>query len=116
MSKDPIVTNYAKKRINAILALIVLLPALWITGLWIRIMNQDATLTAAARTRSFLEQFPSFVKDTWYPVGINLICSFVALVLAARSFRQRTLAFRILTMIIAMLASLVIILTLSMML
>ena len=114
--KHAVITNYAKKQMMAVLAIIFLLPALWITGTWIEVWNSHSELTSAARDSHFLEHFPSFMSTTAYVAVINFVCGIISLTLAARSFKQRSLFLRILTMITAMVAFLVLVLTFFMIL
>lgn len=108
-------TNYHQKQLMAIIAIILLIPALWITAIWIEVWNSHPEFTGSAKIQHFLEHFPDFVKSTGYIVAVNLICALSALVLAAKSFKQRSVALRILTMVTAMAASLVVVLTIFMM-
>lgn len=95
-------THKTPKKITAILALIFLLPALYIFILWTNAFNQD--ISPSQKISLFTDHFPLHFNDYKTIICISIVCSVIAMVLAAKSFKQPIVALRIsmwLTVIIA---------------
>lgn len=90
------------KKITAVLALACLLPAAYIFAIWSRVFSQD--LSQAQKISSFTDHFPAFLNDYKTIIYTSIAFSVIAMVLAAKSFKQPIVALRIamwLTVIIA---------------
>lgn len=98
-------THKVPKKITAILAIICLLPAVYIFIIWIKIFNQD--ITPAQKVSTFTEQFPSFMSDYKTIMYISIAFCVAAMILAARGFKQRLLSLRIAMWLTVMAASLI---------
>jgi len=98
-------THQVPKKITAILAIVFLLPALYIFGLWINIYNQD--LTPSQLVSQFTGHFPSFVSSYKVIIYFSIACCLISMVLAAKSFKQRLLSLRIAMWLTVMAASLI---------
>ena len=98
-------THQVPKKITAIFAIVFLLPALYIFGLWINIYNQD--LTPAQLISEFTGHFPSFVSSYKVIIYFSIACCLISMVLAAKSFKQRLLSLRIAMWLTVMAASLI---------
>jgi hypothetical protein len=82
-----------------------MLPAVYIFGLWINVFTMD--ITPAQKVVEFTEQFPLPVNDYKIIIYISLACCLAAMVLAAKSFKQRLLSLRIAMWLTVMIASLI---------
>lgn len=93
------------KKITAVLAIIFLLPALYIFGLWAKIFGQD--ITPAQKIGEFTDHFPSPLNDYKTIMYISITCCLAAMVLAAKSFKQPLLSLRIAMWLTVMIAALI---------
>jgi len=98
-------THKVPKKITAILAIVFLLPALYIFGLWINVFSQD--ISPVQKVTEFTEHFPSLMSDYKLIMYISMACCLTAIVLAAKSFKQRLLSLRIAMWLTVMIASLI---------
>jgi heme/copper-type cytochrome/quinol oxidase subunit 3 len=101
-------THHTPKKFTAILAIIFLIPALYIFGIWLNVY-QDPDASQTEKVSGFLRHFPS-------GLNINIINSvsigfcLAAVIFAAISFKQRLLSLRIIMMLTVLAASLIILL------
>lgn len=98
-------THKVPKKITAILAIIFLIPALYIFVLWMKAFKQD--ITPAQKIMEFTDQFPIFLSDYKLILYFSMACCLVAMILAAKSFKQPLLLLRIAMWLTVMLASLI---------
>jgi len=98
-------THKPPKRNTAVLAIIFLLPALYIFAVWINVFQQD--ITTEQKVTEFTEKFPSFMADYKTIFYISMASCLAALVLAAKSFKQRMVSLRIAMLLTVMIASLI---------
>lgn len=98
-------THNVPKKITAIAAIIFLLPAIIIFGLWMNTFSSD--ITPAQKFEAFTERFPSFMNDYKLIMGVSMACCITALILAAKSFKQRLLSLRIVMLLTVIIASLI---------
>ncbi|MDB5200183.1 MAG: hypothetical protein JWO92_2146 [Chitinophagaceae bacterium] len=98
-------THKVPKKITAILAVAFLLPALYIFGLWMKVFSQD--VTPAQKVVEFTDHFPASISDYKIIMYTSMACCLIAMVLAAKSFKQRLLSLRITMWLIVMIASLI---------
>lgn len=101
-------THKAPKKFTAILAIIFLLPALYIFGVWVNVFRQD--ITQKQKIVEFTEQFPSIINDYKIIMYLSIACCLVAMILASKSFKQRLLSLRIAMWLTVMAASLILLL------
>ncbi len=95
-------THKVPKKITAILAIIFLLPALYIFAIWTKAFNQD--ISQPQKISLFTDHFPGFLNDYKIILYISIACCIIAMILAAKSFKQPLVSLRIamwLTVIIA---------------
>jgi hypothetical protein len=98
-------THHTPKRTTAILAIIFLLPAIYIFGLWVNVFSKD--LTPAQKITDFTGNFPSFMSDYKILMVVSMACCIVAMILASKSFKQRLLSLRIAMWLAVMIATLI---------
>ncbi len=98
-------THKVPKKITAILAIVFLLPPLYIFILWINVYKQD--LSAAQLISEFTYHFPSFMQSYKMIIYFSMACCLIAMILAAKSFKQRLLSLRIAMWLTVMIASLI---------
>jgi len=101
-------SHHTPKKFTAILAIIFLIPAIYIFGIWLNVYR-DPDASQAEKVSGFLGHFPS-------GMNVNMINSvsmgfcLVAVILASISFKQRLLSQRIIMMLTVIVASLIILL------
>jgi len=98
-------THKAPKKITAILAIIFLLPVAYIFLIWVNVFTQDITPTK--KIGEFTQQFPAFLNDYKVIICISAACCLIAMILAAKSFKQPLLSLRIAMWLTVMIASLI---------
>jgi hypothetical protein len=98
-------THKVPKKITAILAIIFILPALYIHGVWINVSGHD--ITQAEKAEEFTGYFPSFLHDPGIITYISMSFCVIAMIFAAKSFKQPLLLLRIAMWLIVMIASLI---------
>jgi len=90
-------THHTPKKYMAIIALIFLLPALYIFSIWLKVWKGDY-LNRPRQVSAFLDHFPGQVQNL---NGINyftLACCLIAIILATKSFKQSHLSLRLITL------------------
>ena len=98
-------THKVPKKITAILAVVFILPSLYILGIWINVFSRD--ITQAQKVEEFTGYFPSFINDHKIITFISMACCIIAIIFAAKSFKQKLLSLRIAMWFIVMIASLI---------
>jgi hypothetical protein len=98
-------THKVPKKITAILAIVFILPAVYILGLWINVFGHD--ITQAQKVEEFTGHFPSFIRDPKLITFISMASCIIAVIFAAKSFKQKLLSLRIAMWLIVMIASLI---------
>ena len=98
-------THKAPKKVIAVLAIVFLLPAVYIFAVWIKAFNQD--ITQAQKVVEFTDRFPSFIGSYNMVVYISMAFCIAAMILAAKSFKQPLLSLRIAMWLVVMAASLI---------
>lgn len=102
-------THKVPKKITAILAVLFLLPALYIFGIWTNVFRQD--ISQAQKIDMFTDRFPSLIADYKTILYISIVCCITAMVLAAKSFKQPLLSIRITMWLTVIIAALIFFLT-----
>jgi hypothetical protein len=98
-------THKTPKKITAVIAIIFLLPALYIFGIWLNVFSQD--ITPPQKVVAFTEKFPSFINDYKLLIYISMACCLAAMILAAKSFKQHLVSLRIAMWLTVMIAALI---------
>lgn len=106
-------THKAHKKTTAILAIIFLLPALYIFGLWLQVFNFSSDLNQAEKVAAFTGYFPKGLNDIKIITYFSMACCIVALILAAKSFKHPLVFLRIAMFITVIVAALIFIVDLS---
>ncbi len=102
-------THKVPKKITAILAIVFLLPAIYIFVLWLNIFRQD--LSPSQKIGTFTDYFPSVISDYQTILVISITCCVIAMALAAKGFKQPSLFLRILMWLTVIVAALIFFLT-----
>jgi len=102
-------THKVPKKITAILALVFLLPSLYIFGIWLKVFRQD--ISPSQKISSFTDYFPSLMNDYKGILVISIVFCVLAMILAAKSFKQPLLFLRILMWLTVIVAALIFFLT-----
>lgn len=98
-------THRTPNKITAVFAILFLLPALYIFGHWMKVFGRD--ITPAQKIAEFTEQFPIVINDYKLIIFISMGFCLTAMVLAAKSFKQRLLPLRIAMWLTVMIAALI---------
>ena len=98
-------THKVPKKITAILAIVCILPALYIHAIWINVSGHD--ITQAQKVEEFTGYFPSFIGDAKIITYLSMASCILAIIFAAKSFKQPLLSLRIAMWLIVMIASLI---------
>lgn len=98
-------THKVPKKITAILAIVFILPPLYIVSIWINVFNRD--ITPAQKLEDFTGYFPSFINDHKIITFISMAFCILSIIFAAKSFKQPLLSLRIAMWLIVMIASLI---------
>lgn len=96
-------THKVPKKITAILAIVFILPAVYIYGVWISASGSD--ITQAEKVEQFTGHFPSLIGDNKILAFISIVCCITAMILAAKSFKQPIIPLRIAMWLVVMIAS-----------
>ncbi len=86
-------THKVPKKITAILAIVFLIPAVYIFAIWSKIFADD--ISQSQKISLFTDHFPGFMRDYKIILYTSIACCVVAMVLAAKSFKQPLIALRI---------------------
>ena len=98
-------THKVPKKASELAAIVFVLPAIYIFGVWLRVFGADDT--PAQKIENFTSHFPAAVPGYKWIMGFSLFCCLVSMVLAAKSFKQPLLSLRIAMWITVMVASLI---------
>ena len=99
-------THQVPKKISAIFAILFLLPALYIFGVWLKIYRQE-DLSIAQKNSLFTNSFPLHINDVKVIHYLCMAFAIVAIILAAKSFRQKKLFLRIIMMLTVLIGALI---------
>jgi len=98
-------THHYHKKSLAIIAMLFLLPPLYIQSAWLKVWFSDADANQFEKETGFLRFFPGSLSVKLIDV-ISIVCCLVAIILASMSFRQHNLSLRILMMLTVIFGSL----------
>ena len=105
-------THVAPKKTYELLAILCLLPALYIQVKWMQVFYSGGSMSASARTSTFLEEFPAFIASTRLIAILSLLFAVVAIALAQRSFNQPKMVWRISSFVVVLVAALIVLMSL----
>ena len=100
-------TAPAPKKTYELIAIIFLLPALYIQVKWLQVFYESNSLSPSARTSTFLDEFPSMIASVRLIALLSLLFSVAAVVFASRSFNQPKIVWRVSSFIVVMIGSLI---------
>lgn len=103
-------THKLPKKITAVLAIIFLLPALYIFAIWIQVLNANAESSQAEKVSIFKSYFPAFIANGNLITYISMVCCIAAMILASKSFKQPIIFLRIMMFITVIAAALMLLL------
>ena len=98
-------THKVPKKITAVLAIVFLLPAIYIFILWMNVFKQDTT--QSQKISEFTDHFPAFLSDYRNVMYVLIALCLAAIILAAKSFKQPVVLLRIAMWLTVMIASLI---------
>lgn len=101
-------THKVPKKISAFLALIFLLPALYIFIVWVNVFSQD--ISQIQKISLFTSKF-GFLNDYRSILYVAIACSILAMIFAAKSFKQPIIGLRIAMFVTVIIAALIFFLT-----
>jgi hypothetical protein len=96
--------HHVKKKVTAVLSIIFLLPALIQFIIWMLIGIRFPDLSEVDKQTTFLGYFSGIFKNLHVVNWISILFCLVAIILASRSFRKRSLSFRILMLATVLIA------------
>jgi len=101
-------TNQCKCRNSlSIAGGILLLPSLWVWGAWIKTVGANPSLPQDDKVEIFLGYFPAFIKSVSTTSFIVLLSCVACIVISAIGLKHASRPFRIVGIIIIVLASLI---------
>lgn len=101
-------TNRSKSKNGlSIAGLILLIPALWVWGAWIKTVGANPSLPQDDKVEIFLGYFPAFIRSVSITSYIVLISCIACIVISAIGLKHASRPFRIVGIIIIVLASLI---------
>jgi hypothetical protein len=101
-------TNQCKCRNSlSIAGIILLLPSLWVWGAWIKTVQDNSSLGQKEKVEIFLGYFPAFIKSVSTTSFIVLPSCIACIVISAIGLKHASKPFRIVGIIIIVLASLI---------
>lgn len=97
-------TSHVHKKTTAILAIIFLLPALYLFIMWSTVSVKNPDVNAQEQMNIFIHYFPSWLQKISTVHAISIVSCVVAIILATRSFNKRLLSIRLLMMLVVIAA------------
>lgn len=91
-------------KLTAALAILFLLPPLVLFIMWSSIGLRYSGIDAGEKMDTYLTYFPEWLKDINIIHAISFVCCIIAIILAARSFKQRLLLIRVLMLLTVLVA------------
>lgn len=86
-------THKIPKKIDAILAILFILPPLFIYITWVSVASDNNS--QVQNVKAFTDKFPEFISGVVPLALISIACCILALIFAAKSFKQPILFLRI---------------------
>ena len=91
----------------SIASLILLLPSLWVWGAWIKTVKANPSLPQDEKVEIFLGYFPAFIKSVGTTSYIVLLSCIACIAISAIGLKHASRPFRIVGIIIIVVASLI---------
>jgi len=96
-------THKLPKKIDAILAMLFIIPAIYIYIIWISVASDNTT--QVQNVKAFTDHFPKLISGVVPLAVISIVSCILALIFAAKSFKQPILFLRIAAWIIVIIGS-----------
>ena len=96
--------THVHKVYTAILSVIIVLPPIIFYFMYTSIGWRYSDISQVDKVDTFTGYFPGFLRNINVIHAISIVCCLVAIILAARSFRKRSLSLRITTLIVVLVA------------
>jgi hypothetical protein len=96
-------THVTQKK-NAVLAALLLLPALLVTFLWFSVALRYGDLTRRAKIDYFLDYFGGGIENAKIIFLVSIVFCVAALTFASRGFKKNLLSLRITMLVISLLS------------
>ncbi len=96
-----------KKNIFSLVGIIFMLPALWVWGAWIKTVGANPSLPQDEKVEIFLGYFPSFIRTVGVSSYMVLLSCAACIVFSAIGLSRATKPFKIVGIIVIVLASLI---------
>jgi hypothetical protein len=96
--------SHVTQKKNAILAALLLLPALLLTLLWFSVALRYGDLTRTAKIDYFLDYFGGGIENPKIIFFASMAFCVAALTFASRGFRKNLLSYRIMALVISLLS------------
>ena len=107
MSSQKTVEEDKKKNLFSIIGIIFLLPALWVWGAWIKTVRANPSLPQEEKVEIFLGYFPSFIRTVPVTSYMVLLSCVACIVFSAIGLSRATKPFKIVGIIVIVIASLI---------
>jgi hypothetical protein len=91
--------SHVSGKTSAVLAVIFLIPAIVLFGLWTSLGFRNSDMGAGEKMDTFLAYFPSWMGNIYLIQGISFACCLIAIIMASRSFRKRELSMRLIMLV-----------------
>lgn len=96
--------SHVPKLITAIFSVVILLPALVFFFMYSSIGWRYGDISEVDKIDTFTGYFPRFLQNIHAIHIIAILCCIIAIVLASRSFRKRSLSLRLITLFVVLAA------------
>lgn len=102
-------SSHVSRTWTAVIAIIFLIPALVLFFMWISIGMRYADIGDGEKMDTYISYFPGWLSNINIIHTISIVCCFVSIALATRSFKKHLLSIRIL-MLLTVLAAIFVLL------
>jgi len=107
MNSQKSVDQDKKKNVFSIVGVLILIPAIWVWGAWIKTVVDNPTLPQEEKVEIFLGYFPSFIHTVSVSSYMVLLSCAACIVFSAIGLSRATKPFKIVGIIVIVLASLI---------
>lgn len=105
--------SHVPSKTTAVMAIIFLLPPLVLFIMWASIGIKYSGISEVDQMDIYMGYFPEWLKNINTIHIISILCSFIAIGLAARSFKKHLLWVRVLMLIVVLVAIFIILFDIS---
>lgn len=95
---------HVSKVFTGILSGVILLPAIVIFFIYQSVGWRYGEMSDTDKVDTFTGYFPGFLKNINVIYGISILCCVVAIIIASRSFKKRSLSLRLVTLFVVLVA------------